>query len=302
MILGNLDKLSPIVLFVYNRLEHTKRTVESLLNNTLVSKSTLLIFSDGAKSDEDILAVDAVRNFIKTIKGSNKIEIIEREKNFGLANSVIVGVNEVISLFGKAIVLEDDMISSPYFLKYMNEVLNYFEDDQRIFSVTGYTFPIKIPGNYKHPLYLSPRSSSWGWGTWKNRWEKADWEINDFQSFINDKSRVDSFNLGGDDLTRMLKNSISRKVDSWSIKWTYTHFLNNAYCVYPVKSRIKNIGADESGVHTIKTKKYDVELELNDMELKVIEVLHPNEEILRNFRKFFRKNIFSTVIQKLSVL
>jgi len=296
------NKLAPIVLFVYNRPEHTKRTVESLLNNTLVSKSTLLIFSDGAKSDEDILAVDAVRNFIKTIKGSNKIEIIEREKNFGLANSVIVGVNEVISLFGKAIVLEDDMISSPYFLKYMNEVLNYFEDDQRIFSVTGYTFPIKIPGNYKHPLYLSPRSSSWGWGTWKNRWEKADWEINDFQSFINDKSRVDSFNLGGDDLTRMLKNSISRKVDSWSIKWTYTHFLNNAYCVYPVKSRIKNIGADESGVHTIKTKKYDVELELNDMELKVIEVLHPNEEILRNFRKFFRKNIFSTVIQKLSVL
>jgi len=294
-----LENLAPIVLFVYNRPEHTKRTFESLLNNTLVSKSTLFIFSDGAKSDKDIQNVDAVRNYIKTLSDFEKIEIIERKKNFGLANSVIIGVNEVISLLGKVIVLEDDMISSPYFLKYMNEVLNYFEDDQRIFSVTGYTFPIKIPESYKHPLYLSPRSSSWGWGTWKSRWEKADWEIKDFQSFINDKSRVESFNKGGDDLTRMLKNSISGKVDSWSVKWTYTHFINNAYCIYPVKSRIKNIGADSSGVHTSKTNKFDVDLENNDVELNGIKDLQPNKEILLNFRKFFRRNILNSVIQKL---
>lgn len=299
MINRNLENLAPIVLFVYNRPEHTKRTVESLLRNTLAGKSSLFIFSDGAKSDKDVLAVDAVRNFIKTIKGFDKIEIIERKKNFGLANSVIVGVNEVISLLGKVIVLEDDMISSPYFLKYMNEVLNYFEDDQRIFSVTGYTFPIKIPENYKHPLYLSPRSSSWGWATWKNRWEKADWEIKDFQSFINNKSRVESFNKGGDDLTRMLKNSISGKVDSWSIKWTYAHFLNNAFCVYPVNSRIKNIGTDKSGVHTGKTNKFDVELEINDVELSGMKDLQPNQEILLNFRKFFRRNILNSIIQKL---
>jgi hypothetical protein len=293
------NKLAPIVLFVYNRPEHTKRTVESLLNNTLVSKSTLFIFSDGAKSDKDILAVDAVRNFIKTIKGSNKIEIIEREKNFGLANSVIVGVNEVINLSGKAIVLEDDMISSPYFLKYMNEMLNYFGDDQRIFSVTGYTFPIKIPSNYQHSVYLSPRASSWGWGTWKGRWDKVDWEIKDFQSFINDKSRVEYFNNGGDDLTRMLKNSISGKIDSWAVKWSYAHFKNNAYCVYPVRSRVKNIGADKSGVHTSRTKKFDVEIEMNDVEIINVKNLQPNVELLSNFKKFFKKNVFSSVLYRL---
>ena len=293
------NKLAPIVLFVYNRPEHTKRTVESLLNNTLVSKSTLFIFSDGAKSDKDILAVDAVRNFIKTIKGSNKTEIIEREKNFGLANSVIVGVNEVINLSGKAIVLEDDMISSPYFLKYMNEVLNYFEDDQQIFSVTGYTFPIKIPSNYQHSVYLSPRASSWGWGTWKGRWDKVDWEIKDFQSFINDKLRVEYFNNGGDDLTRMLKNSISGKIDSWAVKWSYAHFKNNAYCVYPVKSRVKNIGADKSGVHTSRTKKFDVEMEMNDVEIINVKNLQPNVELLSNFKKFFKKNVFSSVLYRL---
>ncbi len=294
-----MDKLAPIVLFVYNRPEHTKRTVESLLNNTFISTSTLFIFSDGAKNDKDSKNVEEVRNYIRTIKSFDKIEIIERERNFGLAHSVIVGVNEVISLFGKVIVLEDDMISSPYFLKYMNEVLKYFKDNQRIYSVTGYTFPIKIPENYKHPLYLSPRSSSWGWGTWKNRWEKADWEIKDFQSFINDKSRVEYFNKGGDDLTRMLKNSISGKVDSWSVRWTYTHFVNNAYCVYPVKSRIKNIGADSSGVHTSNTNKFDVDLENNDVELNGIKDLQPNQEILLNFRKFFGRNILNSVIQKL---
>lgn len=294
-----MDNFAPIVLFVYNRPEHTKRTVESLRYNTLAGKTNLFIYSDGAKSEKDKKNVEEVRNYIRTIKGFNKIEIIERVKNFGLANSVISGVNEIIQSFGKVVVLEDDMICSPYFLKFMNELLNIFYIDQRIFSVTGYTFPIKIPEFYKRPLYLSPRSSSWGWGTWKNRWEKADWDLKDFQSFIDDKSRVESFNKGGEDLTRMLKNSISGKVDSWSVKWTYTHFMNNAFCVYPTKSRIINIGADSSGVHTGRTNKFNVDLENHDIEIANVENLQPDEEILKNFRRFFKKNVFSSVLNKL---
>jgi hypothetical protein len=294
-----LDNFAPIVLFVYNRPEHTKRTVESLRYNTLAGKTNLFIYSDGAKSEKDKKNVEEVRNYIRTIKGFNKIEIIERVKNFGLANSVISGVNEIIQSFGKVVVLEDDMICSPYFLKFMNELLNIFYIDQRIFSVTGYTFPIKIPEFYKRPLYLSPRSSSWGWGTWKNRWEKADWDLKDFQSFIDDKSRVESFNKGGEDLTRMLKNSISGKVDSWSVKWTYTHFMNNSFCVYPTKSRIINIGADSSGVHTGRTNKFNVDLENHDIEIANVENLQPDEEILKNFRKFFKKNVFSSLLNKL---
>jgi len=302
MLTRNLDKLAPIVLFVYNRPEHTKRTVESLLKNTFASASRLFIFTDGPKSDKNLKNVEEVRNYIRKINGFDKIEIFERERNFGLSNSVISGVTEIIQSFGKVIVLEDDMISSPFFLKFMNEVLNVFENDQRIFSITGYTFPIKIPELYKYPLYLSPRSSSWGWGTWKNRWEKADWEVKDFHTFVNDKSKVKSFNKGGEDLTRMLTNSIAGKVDSWSVKWTYTHFINNAFCVYPVKSRIKNIGADKSGVHTGKTNKYDVNLELNDLDLSGVKDLQPDKEILSKFRKFFRKNVFSSVINKIKNL
>jgi len=298
MINRNLENLAPIVLFVYNRPEHTRRTVESLISNTLASKSRLFIFSDGAKNDTELKKVNTVRDYIKTIKGFDKIEIVAREMNFGLANSVIKGVDEIFRLYDKAIVMEDDMISSPYFLKFMNDVLIMFENNYSIYSVTGYTFPIKIPDNYNYPLYLAPRASSWGWGTWRDRWKKVDWESKDFDDFINDKFKVNNFNKGGDDLTRMLKNSIEGKIDSWAVKWTYAHFLNNAFCVYPVKSRIKNIGADASGMHTNKTKKYDVELELNDMQLKVIKDLQPNEELLSNFKKFFKKNVFSSALNR----
>jgi hypothetical protein len=270
-----------------------------LSRNTRAGESSLHIFSDGPRSSGDEKKVDAVRNYIKSISGYNRIEIIERENNLGLANSVVKGVDEIFRLYDKAIVMEDDMISSPYFLKFMNDVLIMFENNYSIYSVTGYTFPIQIPDSYNHSLYLAPRASSWGWGTWRDRWKKVDWESKDFDNFINDKFKVNNFNKGGDDLTRMLKNSIEGKIDSWAVKWTYAHFLNNAYCVYPVKSRLINIGADASGVHTNKTKKYDVELELNDMELKVIKDLQPNEEILLNFRKFFKKNVLISVIQKL---
>lgn len=287
------------MLFVYNRPEHTRRTVEALAENVLADKSSLYIFSDGPKNETDSNKVNSVREYIKTISGFAKIEITTRENNLGLANSVISGVSEVFKIHNGVIVLEDDIITSPYFLKYMNELLSYFEKDSRIYSVTGYTFPIKIPKDYEPSVYLSPRPSSWGWGTWKNRWETVDWNVSDYKEFIKDKSKVKEFNTGGDDLTRMLKNSVSGKNDSWAVKWSYAHFKNNAYCVYPVKSRVQNIGADWSGIHTIKTSKYDVELELNDNEIIGLSNLTPNEEIIINFKKFFKKNIFNAALARI---
>lgn len=293
------NKLAPIVLFVYNRPEHIRRTVEALAENVLADKSSLYIFSDGAKNETDSKKVNSVREYIKTITGFAEIEIIFRENNLGLANSVISGVSEVFKSHNKVIVLEDDIITSPYFLKYMNELLSYFEKYSRIYSVTGYTFPINIPKDYKPSVYLSPRPSSWGWGTWKDRWEKVDWNVSDYKEFIKDKSKVKEFNTGGDDLTRMLVNSVSGKIDSWAVIWSYTHFKNNAYCVYPVKSRIQNIGADLSGVHTSRTNKFDVEMEMNDVELIDLKNLQPNEELLLNFKKFFKKNIFSAALARI---
>ena len=297
-----MSKLAPIVLFVYNRLEHTRQTIEFLAKNKLAENSKLFIFSDGAKCESDARKVKEVRNYLKTVIGFKSVQVIERERNFGLANSIITGINEVFKFHEQVIVLEDDMISSPYFLQYMNDLLEFYEADLRIQSITGYTFPIKIPENYKYDLYLSPRASSWGWGTWKNRWVDVDWEFKDYNNFIKNKTMVNDFNKGGEDLTRMLKNQKEGKIDSWSIIWSFAHFKNNAYCIYPVKSRIKNIGTDLSGVHSNKTKKYDVILDISDAKVELVKNIQPDERVLKNFRNFFRKNFLSSTFHKIKSL
>lgn len=281
--------LAPIILFVYNRLEHTKKTVDALKQNKLASDSLLFIFSDGNKSERDRKSVEEVRSFISTISGFDEIKIILREKNLGLANSVISGVSEVINKYEKAIVLEDDIVTSPYFLKFMNEALEFYKDDNRIFSVSGYNFPIKIPASYQYKIYISPRPSSWGWATWKDRWEKVNWENSEYEEFIKDKKRILNFNMGGDDLTRMLKNQIAGKINSWAIRWAFAHYLNNAFCLFPVRSFANNIGADRSGVHTRKTNKFSVDIYSKEYQDFLLKYPQTNEEILKNFRKFFSK-------------
>ena len=182
-----LISLSPILLFVYNRLEHAKKTIEALKNNYLAKESELIIFSDGPKKEKDKNNVEKVRNVIKNIEGFKNVEIKISENNKGLANSIISGVTEIINKSEKVIVLEDDLITHPYFLTYMNEALDYYKNNNKIWSISGYCPPIEIPNNYYNDIFLSPRASSWGWGTWKNRWDLNDWEIKDFDNFIKNK-------------------------------------------------------------------------------------------------------------------
>jgi hypothetical protein len=178
----------------------------------------------------------------------------------------------------------------------MNEALEFYEDDNRIYSISGYTFPIKIPESYQHQIYISPRPSSWGWATWKDRWEKADWKTSDYQEFIQDKEETKKFNRGGDDLTRMLKKQISGRVSSWAIRWAYTHYQANGYCLFPVNSFVKNIGADNSGVHTKKTNKFSVDVHEKQYIGYLLKYPEINDELLKNFQKFFsKKNIFKRI-------
>jgi hypothetical protein len=296
-----LKKLAPIILFVYNRPEHTKQALEYLKKNNLAKDSVLFIFSDGPKNENDKIRVNNVREIIHSINGFKDIQIKEQNSNLGLAKSILSGVTEIFQTHNKAIVMEDDVVSAPDFLYYMNELLDYYRENEKIFSVTGYTFPIKISSSYKNDLYFSPRASSWGWGTWKNRWERVDWEINDYESFIANKSLTKAFDNGGGDLTKMLKNRKSGKIDSWAIIWTYAHFKNNSYCVYPVKSRIKNIGADLSGVHTNRTKRFDVELDVEFKPVKPVEKPYLDDGIMRNFKSFFRKRLINAIYNKILI-
>lgn len=255
--------LAPVVIFVYNRPEHTQRTLEALAQNYLADKTQVYIYSDGAKNEDGVEKVNLVREYIDTLIERNlfqSVKIIKAESNKGLANSVINGVSEVIEKYGKAIVVEDDIVTSPDFLQYMNDALDYYQNNNKIWSISGYTFNVDIPEDYQSEVYLSYRGCSWGWATWKDRWEKVDWNVCDYNQFKVNKKLRDKFNRGGRDLTYLLDLQMHGIIDSWAIRCVYSQWKHDMLTVYPVVSRIKNIGFDGTGVHCVITSKYDTTL------------------------------------------
>jgi hypothetical protein len=248
MLLVSRNNLSPIILFVYNRPWHTEQTIAALKKNTIASNSTLYVFSDAAKKENDE-NVKKVREYIKTVVGFKSVIIIEREKNLGLANSVISGVTEIINKFGKAIVLEDDIITAPNFLQFMNDALDKYEGDKKIFSISGYNVPMKCPAEYEKDVFLSYRYSSWGWATWIDRWEEADWDVKGWEEVFSDKSINKKFQRGGEDLQYIFKAQMNGTLNSWAIRWYYSHFRKDRFTVFPVRSLVENIGFDGTGVH-----------------------------------------------------
>lgn len=284
-------KLAPVVLFVYKRLHHTVEAVRSLQQCHLADESRLFIFSDGAKNEMDREGVAKVREYLDTIQGFAQVCITKRESNIGLAENVIQGVSEIINQYGKAIVIEDDLIFSPYFLTFMNGALDAYEDNPAIFSVSGYNPAMKFPPYYKEQVYLNYRNTSWGWGTWADRWAKVDWAVQDFDQFINKKAIQKQFNRGGEDLNGMLIKQMNGKLNSWSIRFTYAHFKNDAYSVCPIKSLVLNHGTDGSGTHSGRTDQYHVVLDRNFGDISFSNHLEVEEDIMKEFRKFYRLSL-----------
>jgi glycosyltransferase involved in cell wall biosynthesis len=285
--MGLSGQLAPIVLFCYNRPVHLKQTVESLRMNTLAAESELFVYSDGPKHATDNQRVGEVREYLAGVTGFHKIHIKEADKNKGLAASVIEGVSHVLSISPKVIVLEDDMLSTTDFLSFMNQALDVYAQREDIFSITGYTPPVSFPENYPHDLYLAPRASSWGWGTWAHKWARADWQVKDFQKLKNHPATRDDFNKGGDDLWPMLAKQQQGIIDSWAIRWTYSQFRNHAYGLYPVHSKIKNIGTDGSGTNfTFKSGEYGQEMEEGNVTMPAD--LLPDENMIKAFNRYYR--------------
>ncbi|TLV00953.1 glycosyltransferase [Dyadobacter luticola] len=284
--MGHINSLAPIVLFCYNRPWHLKQTIESLQANVLAPRSELFVFSDGPKKESDIPLIKEIRAYLPKIKGFKKIYIIEAEQNKGLANSVISGVSDIVGRFGKVIVLEDDMLSTVDFLDFMNEALTMYESRQDIFSISGYTPPLQLPENLKHGAYLAPRASSWGWGTWAAKWQKADWDVSDFSTLKKDSGSKKRLATGGSDLWPMLQKQQQGIIDSWAIRWTYAQHKNNAYGLYPVRSKIKNIGTDGSGTNfTFKSGIYGREMAEGHITLDPD--LQPDKQIIEIFRNYY---------------
>lgn len=240
--------LAPIVLFTYNRPRHTKQTVDALKKNELAEKSDLFIFSDGPKNDLYQEQVKEVRKYIKTISGFKSVKIIEREKNLGLANSVIKGVTQVINQYGKVIVLEDDLITSTNFLMFMNKALNFYSDYRNVFAISGFVYKgIQLPEIYDTFWYdISP---STGWATWDNMWKNVKWNNRFYNDLLNSSKTRRKIMRVRRDLIPMLEHQLDNKIDSWAIKWNCYLIANNGYGILPAKSKVMHIGDDELGTH-----------------------------------------------------
>lgn len=244
--------LAPVALFVYKRPEHTKATLAALARNTLAPQTNLFVFSDGPKNHIDHEAVELVRKLARDFAGFSSVTVIERQENLGLAQSIITGVTELMEKFESIIVLEDDLVTSKYFLAYMNESLDHYRQDPFAFSVTGHTFSEKylhIPRSYPYDTYAGYRCSSWSWGTWRDRWHRVDWEMRYLTDFTQDAEAQENFNRGGADMSASLEMQRNGEIDSWAIRFCYAHYENEMRCIYPIKTLVMNIGLDHSGTH-----------------------------------------------------
>lgn len=244
---------APIVLFVYNRPDHVRKTVDALAVNDLARESDLWIFSDGPRTPDDAARVEEVRRYVGSISGTNlfrSTRVVEARGNYGLARAIISGVSRVLAEHERAIVLEDDLLTAPDFLSFMNAGLDYYQSENGIGSITGYS-PLKnLPIDCRGSVYILPRSCSYGWGTWRDRWTKVDWDVRDFPQIKGDKKARRRFNACGSDCYDMLRRQVEEGAESWSIRFGYWQFCEGLFTVYPVVSRVKNIGWDGTGVHS----------------------------------------------------
>ena len=289
--------LAPIVLFVYNRLDHTQGVIETLLKNTLAKESEFYIFSDAAKTENGVEKVNEVRKFIQDNSwhtGFKKVSIVEAEKNKGLAKSIIGGVSDIIQKYGKVSVLEDDLKLSPYFLEYMNDALEYYREDEKIWSISGYSFPMKSLKRYPHDIFYSYRGCSWGWATWIDRWKTVDWQVKEYEQFIGDQKWIERFNRGGVDLTNMLKMQMDGKIDSWAIRWCFSQSNQEMYTVYPRISYLENAGCDGSGIHSSVYDEY-----YTDMSQCVPKCRFETLEIDKKITKEFQMKYKDTIKKKI---
>ena len=271
---------APIALFTYNRADKTQRVLESLKQNAESKDSDLYIFSDGPKNEKAAEGVKANREYIHTVTGFKSVTIIEREKNWGLANSLIAGITEVINKYGRVIVVEDDLILSPYFLQFMNDGLEMYKDDDKVSSITAFVPDVKeeLPETYFLSFF-----HCWGWATWKRAWDLLETDPRPLLRKI--KWKKNKFDVGGSfGNYGLLYLQKVGGVDSWYIRLYASFFLAGKLTLFPKRSLISNCGQDGSGTHSNTSEESPFRVVACDKPISVCKI--PVEENLDCFKIF----------------
>ncbi len=283
--------LAPILLFVYNRPEHVERCVASLLANELADHSDLFIYADAARDQASQEAVMRVRSYVRTISGFKSITIIERDENWGLARNVIDGVTTCVNRYGKVIVIEDDLVLAPYFLRFMNDALDAYEDEPRVGHIQAcdFTRDKSLP-----PTFLIKFTGSWGWATWKRAWQHFNPDGEALLEQLQQRGLTRRFDFNGKyGFTRMLRRQIQGKNNSWAIRWNASLFLADILSLNVGRSLVNNEGFDGSGTNCGGGNLYSSDLWLQPLPVDRISPVVENEEARKAFERYYaRTNSF----------
>jgi len=253
-----MKESAPVALFAYNRKDHLRRVVQALAGNVGAGSADLIVFSDGPKDENARGEVAAVRRYLKTLSGFQSVTIVEREKNLGLAGSIIQGVTEILGKYDRVIVLEDDLLTSRFFLRYMNEALESYRDDDRVASIHGYVYPV---AQILPETFFLRGGDCWGWACWRRSWQLFNPDGRHLIAELRRRGLTRQFDLeGAYQFSRMLEDQIDGANDSWAVRWHASLFLQDRLTLYPGRSLVANIGNDRSGRHGTDTSRFDVEL------------------------------------------
>lgn len=283
-------KVSPIILFAYKRPQHIRATLEALHENTLALQSKLYIYIDGLKdnaSDGDIKLHQQVINIAKSTNWCLETEVIVSNHNKGLAESVVEGVSSILKKHKRVIVLEDDLVTSPYFLEYMNKSLDKYEYSEKVACISGYTYPLK---KTMDSAYFIKGADCWGWATWEEKWNCIfKNEPNYLLEQLTKQNKINEFNFNNSyPYSNMLQERIEGKNQSWAVLWYASSFLQNKLCLYPSHSLVNNIGNDGSGTHSDTfTNQFDSMTIKTKMPV-LPNVIEENAVARKEFELFFR--------------
>jgi hypothetical protein len=266
---------APVALFAFNRPRHLREAVQALQKNDLARDTRLLIFCDGPRTAADDGRTAQVREYARSVAGFETVEVIEREANLGLAESIITGVTQVCGDFGRVIVMEDDLLTAPHFLRYMNDALSLYADDPRVASIHGYWYPMSraLP-----ETFFLRGASCWGWATWSRAWRLFERDGRKLLAALEQGRLTRLFDLDGAmPYTRMLKDQIAGRNNSWAIRWHAANFLAGSLQLWPGSSLVRNVGFDGSGTHCAESDAYAVELSSRPIRVERVEAVESGE-------------------------
>ncbi|MDK2646831.1 glycosyltransferase [Vibrio vulnificus] len=294
-----MSNFAPIAMFVYNRFDNLTEVIASLKKNPEAINTEVFIFSDGAKENSQVENVKAVREYINSLHGFKKINIIERDENLGLETNIVSGVNKVLELHDRVIVLEDDIVVSEKFLNYMNNSLKYYEDEPKVMHISGYIDPIDT-SEIASDTFFIPTTSCWGWATWKDRWQYYNNDASAILNNIESRNLMSQFDFSNADVFRsQLLDNVFGVKSTWAIKWMGSVFLQGGLCLHPKYTLTKNIGFGEGATNTKIISRLYKEQKILDFHPKLSIISHEvNRKAVESLQELYCYNGESSAIKK----